>query len=290
VPTVGNVISWDNPYRSFAAWPDVITCWSEETKEDCATMCAHPAGRIRVVGAPQFDAYCSDDFLWPKEKLCSKLGLDPARPIILYATLGQGLPFVDETGTFAAYLEAVDRGLIEQNPQTVLRLHPLSRLPYFESLIDRDDVVVSRFTGYLPGMMWAPSRDEIVLAGNLLAHAAVCVSPGSTMTIEAAIFDTPTVMPAFNPLTGEEYKKFFEIVWLKRHFRRLIEEDLIPVANSTAELVGAINTALHNPAWYRDQRVSLRDTILGPLDGRSTERLAGVVVSAGRIRGGGSGQ
>lgn len=284
IPTVGNVMSWDNPYRPLTAWPDVLACWSEATSQDLAAMCAHPVERIEVVGAPQFDPYFADDFRWSRQELCAKVGLDPSRPIVLFATLGQFRPFMDETGTFAAYLDAVDSGLIENQPQTVLRLHPVSRLPYFEPLINRDDVVVSRFTGYLPGMMWAPSREEVRLAGNLLAHADVCISPGSTMTIEAAIFDTPTIMPAFNPLTGDEYERFFDSIWLQRHFRRLTENGLIPVARGTAELADAVNRAMRDRAWYREQRTALRESILGPLDGRSTERLARVAIEAANTK------
>jgi len=64
-------------------------------------------------------------------------------------------------------------------------------------------------------MRWWPSREEMFLAGNLLRHADVCISPGSTMTIEAAIFDTPTIVPTFNPLISEEYDQFFKKNWLK---------------------------------------------------------------------------
>jgi hypothetical protein len=285
IPTVGNVMSWDNPYRPLTAWPDVLTCWSETTKQELVSMNAHRADSIEVVGAPQFDPYLDEQGRLSRGDFCSRFNLDPSRPIVLFATLGQFRPFMDETGTFGAYLDAVDSGLIENQPQTVLRLHPVSRLAYFESLINRKDVVVSRFTTYLPGMMWAPSRDEVQLAGNLLAHADVCISPGSTMTIEAAIFDTPTVMPAFNPLTGEEYERFFQNIWMKGHFRNLIGQGLIPVAQNPAELAGVVNTALRDRAWYREQRAALRGTILGPLDGRSTERLAGAVVAAAKKTG-----
>lgn len=282
VPTVGNVMSWDNPYRPLVAWPDVLTCWSETTRRELAVMCAHPVDRTCVVGAPQFDPYFAKDFKWSRERLCRELGLDPARPIVLFATLGQFRPFMDETGTFAAYLEALDRGLIHGKPQTVLRLHPMSRSSYFGHLARRRDVVVSRFDGYIPGMMWAPTRDEVILAGNLLFHADACVSPGSTMTIETAIFDTPTLMPAFNPFMPDEYGKFFEKLWMQRHFRWLIEQGLVPVARSLGELADTVNRCMEDRAWYREQRSALRGRLLAPLDGRATIRLAELVSHIGR--------
>lgn len=277
IPTVGNVMSWDNPYRPLMAWPQTLTCWSETTRTELAARCAHPADAITVVGAPQFDPYFGEGSELDREALCRLLGLDPTRPIIVFATLGQFRPFMDETGVFAAYLDALDRLDLPSRPQTVLRLHPLSRLPYFEKLLDGRDVVVSRYSGSLPGMMWAPTRGETVLAGNLLRHADVCVSPGSTMTIEAAIFDTPTIMPTFNPYTGEEYARFFDQVWLQGHFRSLIDDGLIPLARDASELASQLSVALANRAWFRDQRRALRASLLGPLDGASTRRLAGAV-------------
>lgn len=282
IPTVGNVMSWDNPYRPLLARPDVLACWSDRTRGELVRLSGCTADRIRVVGAPQFDPYHAPDFSWSRDELCAAVGLDPQRPFVVFATLGQFRPFMDETGTFAAFLEAVDGGRIRPRPQVVLRLHPLSRLAYYQPYLGRDDVVVSRFTSYLPGMMWAPRRDEVVLAGNLLAHAAVCVSPGSTMTLETALFDTPTVMPAFNPYTGDEYAEFFDAVWLQQHFRWIVEEDLVPVARTTDELAGAVNRGLAERGWYRSERARLKHELVGPTDGRATRRLAELVVEQSR--------
>ncbi len=238
IPTVGNVMSWDNPYRPLQARPDRLGCWSERTRSELVARRAYPESRITAIGCLAFDPYFADDARWSREQLCGRLGLDPTRPVVVFASLGQFRPFMDETGTFAALLDALDRGLVHGRPQVVLRLHPVSRLAYFEPFLGRPDLVVSRFSGYVPGMMWTPRREEVILAGNLLRHADVCVSPGSTMTIETAIFDTPTVMPAFNPFTRKEYGAFFEEIWLRRHFRWIVEEDLVPVAHGLEELRG----------------------------------------------------
>jgi len=286
VPTVGNLASWDNTYRPLKARTDMLTCWSSRSKRELVEYCGYRKSQVEVTGAPAFDPYFGDGGVWTREQLCSRMDLDPARPIILYASLGQFRPFMDETGTFAALLEALDRGTVPGKPQVVLRLHPLSRLVYFHRFLDRPDVTVSRFTGYVPGMMWAPCREEVVLAGNLLRHADVCISPGSTMTIEPAIFDTPTILPVVNPYTQEAYTEFFRQIWLEGHFREIVERDWVPVVRTVEELAGAVGKALCDPSWYRRGRAAIRETILGPLDGRATERIAGAVLRAGSRRSG----
>jgi hypothetical protein len=185
---------------------------------------------------------------------------------------------MDETGTFAALIEALDRGLISGSPQIILRLHPLSRSTYFHSYLQRDDVVLSRFNGYIPGMMWAPTKGEIILAGNLMRHADVCISPGSTMTIEPAIFDTPTILPAMNLFTSDEYNAFFRKIWLERHFKVIVDKHWVPIVSTVEELAAAVNRSLNDPSWYNEGRAAIRDSILGPLDGDATERIAQVVV------------
>jgi hypothetical protein len=127
-------------------------------------------------------------------------------------------------------------------------------------------------------MRWWPSREEMFLAGNMLRHADVCISPGSTMSIETAIFDTPTILPTFNPHISEEYSQFFQKNWLKKHFRFLVEEETIGLANSPTELVDAVRKALADRTWLAEGREKIRRHMLGPLDGRATERLAGVAV------------
>jgi len=284
IPTVGNLASWDNTYRPLKTRPARLTCWSRRNKRELVEYCGYRDDEVEVTGAPAFDPYFDEDATWSREELCSRMGLDPARPIILYASLGQFRPFMDETGTFAALLESIDRGMVPGDPQIVLRLHPLSRLVYFERFLHRPEVIVSRFSGYVPGMMWTPGREEIVLAGNLMRHADVCISPGSTMTIESAIFDTPTILPVVNLFTQDAYTDFFRKIWLEGHFREIVENDWVPVVRTVEDLGSALRRALSDPSWYEKGRQAIKESILGPLDGKATERVAAVVLATATRR------
>lgn len=280
ITTIANVFSWDHPFypQQQRARPDKLTCWSSVVRDNLVTMGGFSPERIEVIGAPIFDPYFDPDGIWTRQQLCDYLELDPSRPILLFATLGQIRIFMDETGTFRAFLEAFDKADLPGPPQIILRLHPISVDHYFDEFHSRKDVVFSRYTRYFPGMRWCPSRDEVFLAGNLLRHADVCISPGSTMTVEAAIFDTPTIIPTFNPSMPEDYEHFFEANWLKKHFRFLMQEDTVVLAKSPEELIAAIRHALNNPSSHKEGRRKIREQLLGPLDGKSTERLADVTV------------
>jgi hypothetical protein len=278
VPSLGNVFSWDHPYFDQRTRPDRLTCWSPMMKEALVARAGFRASQIDAVGAPAFDAYFDPSGIWTRKELCRRLGLDPARPILLYATLGQIRQHWDETGIFRAVLAALDKAELPGPPQVVLRLHPLSVDYYFDEFLSRRDVTVSRYVRSCPGMRWWPSREEMILAGNLLRHADVCISPGSTMAVEPAIFDTPTIVPAFNPAIPEEFDRFFKANWLNQHLRFLADEGRIPVPGNEEELVAALRRALADRESEAEGRKRIRAHVLGPLDGRATERLAGAAL------------
>jgi len=283
IPTIGNVFSWDHPFRPHKSRPDRLTCWSEFMRDQLVKIGGFLPEQVEIIGAPAFDPYGDPSNIRTREDFCETIGLDPARPILLFATMGQMGPYWDETGTFRAFLEAMDHAALPGPPQVVLRLHPVSVDHYFDEFRDRKDLVFSRYSRYCPGMRWWPSRDEIVLAGNLLRHADVCISPGSTMTIEAAIFDTPTIVPTFNPIMSEEYDHHFKQICLSKHFRFLIEENTVCMTDTPEELIQAVRQALSDPGWFAEGRQRIRDYVTGPLDGRATERLAAAAVECAKL-------
>lgn len=285
IPTVGNLFSWDNAYRGLSSRPRRMTCWSETNRRELEELWGFAPDRIQPIGAPFFDAYLAPGAEWTREELCRRIGLDPARPLLLFATLGQFRNELDETNPFAALLRSIDEGRIPGEPQVVLRLHPTSRSAYFSELTRRPDVFVSRYEGYYPGLGWAPDRAEMTLAANLFRHADVVVSPGSTVTLEAAIFDTPIVVPVFNELMPQEYERFFSSTWLEGHLRPLAEDGLLRITRSAEETAREIALALEEPARGRAERAAIRARYLEPLDGRATERFARVILETAEARG-----
>lgn len=274
IPTLGNIFSWDHPYYEQPSRPDRLTCWSPMVKRELIRRSGFEASRVEIIGAPAFDAYLDPANVWSRTELCNRLGFDANRPLLLFATLGQHKKYLDETGSFRALMEEIDAGRIPGRPQVVLRLHPVSNDHYFSEYRSRPDVVFSRYQGYSPGMRWWPSQEEVILAGNLMRHADVCVSPGSTMAVEPAIFDTPIIVPVFNQFQPEAYGRFFGQHWLRKHFQLLVEKQLLPFAFSAVQMREAIGRALADRAWMGEGRRVIRDEVLGPLDGRATERLA----------------
>lgn len=274
IPTLGVVRSWDNVYKGLQSRPQCLAVWNEINRQEVIDLEGYSANTVEIIGSPQFDPYFDTQEIWSRGKLAQIFDLDPNRPIIVFASLGYFFPGFDETCWMDVLLQLLDEGKLPGNPQVICRLHPWSRLEHFQKYAVRPDVRLSYVNRYWPALTWYMNRDDVVLVGNMLRHADVVITPGSTITLEAAIFDRPTIVPIFHPYQPERARKYFNTWVLGKHFGRIERLDLVPIIREKADFVLAIRKALSEPTWYRAQREKLVRDYVHFTDGNSTQRLA----------------
>ena len=278
IPTLGVVRSWDNVHKGIRSRPQRLAVWNEINRQEVIELEGYRPHEAAIIGSPQFDPYFAPDTRWSRATLAAHFNLDPGRPIILFGTLGYFLPGYDETCWMDALLKLIDDGAIHGSPQIICRLHPWSRLEHFQRYACHPDVVLSYVERYWPALTWYLTRDDVVLMANMLAHADVVITPGSTVTLEAAIFNRPTLVPIFHPYQPERAKNYFETWVMGKHFGRIEKLDLVPIIRSQSDFALAINRCLAQPDWYEEQRARLVRDYVHFTDGRSTERLAELAV------------
>lgn len=277
LPTLGILRSWDNLFKGLRIRPDMLAVWNSVNRQEAVDFMKYPSDQVVVLGAAQFDAYFDSQSAWSREKFAASMNLDPARPIITVATLGAFLNLYDETYLVDFLLDVIRDRRIAGNPQLVIRLHPASKVESFSIYHGLPDVHISHMTGYIPTLGWTMTRKDVIFMANLLRHSDVVISPGSTITIETAIFDTPTIVPVFHTYQPELGKIQFDN-HLSKHFKRLKDLDLVPFVNTPDALVSAICKALEYPSWYRTQRKQLVDDYIHFTDGKSVKRLVNLIV------------
>jgi hypothetical protein len=277
IPTLGVVRSWDNVCKGLQIHTDHVAVWNPINRQEVIELERYSGTNIAVLGAPQFDPYFTPQGIWSREKLAAHFHLDPRRPIILYATMGYFAAGLDETCWMEMLLDQIDHGNIAGKPQVICRLHPLSRLEHFRRYANHPDVRLSFVDRYLPTLTWYMTREDVVLVGNIVRHADAVITPGTTITLEAAIFDRPTVVPIFHSYQPEIARAYFQSRMLDRHFRRLEELNLVPIIRSLEDFAPAINRCLRDPKWYQDQRTQLVRDYVHFTDGRSVRRLADLI-------------
>jgi hypothetical protein len=276
IPTVGVLRSWDNLYKGLRIITDTLVVWNDVNREEAVSLMGYKLEQVKVIGGAQFDPYFATDASWTRAKFADYFHLDASRPVIVLATLGAFLHLYDETYLVDWLLSEIENDNIPGKPQVVIRLHPASKLEAFQKYLSHPDVRISSIQGYIPSLGWTMSRADVIAVANLLRHASVVISPGSTITIEAAIFDTPTIVPLFHTYQPELAKKQYDF-HLHNHFKRLRELDLVPFANTPDELLYTVNRALLDKPWYRNQRSQLVTDYIHFTDGRSTERLVELI-------------
>lgn len=80
------LFSWDNLSTKGALHvrPDLMFVWNERQRHEAEALHGYPADRVIAVGAPRFDEFFSLRSAVRREDFFAPLGLDPARPALLY--------------------------------------------------------------------------------------------------------------------------------------------------------------------------------------------------------------
>src|SRR5262249_41794127 len=89
IPTATFIFSWDNLTSQGRIVPpyDHYLVWNNEIREQLLQIYrAVRPEQISVTGTPQFDFHFRPQFHWSREEFCTRVGADPARPIVLYST------------------------------------------------------------------------------------------------------------------------------------------------------------------------------------------------------------
>jgi len=278
IPTVGLVRSWDNIHKGLRTRTDTLAVWNEINHREAIELEDYTTDEIEIVGAPQFDGYFRQ-LPTSREEFMKSMRLDPNRPLILFASLGCFDPDMDETCWMEALLNAIDSEEVKGQPQVICRLHPWSNLGHFQRFANRDYVRFSFADKYYPSLGWTMSSEDVADMASMIRHADVVITPGSTVTIEAAIFDRPTVVPMFHPYQPELAESRFRTWVYSKHFKYLLDQKLVHITYDQSDFVGDINRCFDDPSWFAAERETLRETYVPFQDGRATQRLANLLSS-----------
>jgi CDP-glycerol glycerophosphotransferase (TagB/SpsB family) len=160
----------------------------------------------------------------------------------------------------------------------VLRLHPDDRVGRYLKYRHAPEVILDIPDRYLATLGWTMAADDLERMAALVRAADVMVNFATTVTLEAAIVDTPTLLVAFSPIDPEEMQRYVVGLHFKMHYKDLVDRDLVPVAWNRDQLVGWINRYLDDPALYREQRAAIVREWVQFTDGRSGQRLGDAIL------------
>lgn len=275
IPNVGMTRSWDNfTSKAFLrVHSDILFVQNDHMVREAVRLNSVPKERIRVVGFPQWDHYYDPSWQMTKEEFGEQFGIDPAKKWIVYygGGLAAGLFGLPETGEHVVMLQhAIGRGEIK-DATVVVRPHP--------GPLHRDALhpEARKCPVLLFGKGWDFKENDMKLLMNLVRLSDVVTHMGSTIALEAAIFDRPTILIGFNGFQSDS-----ELPWHHRlstalnntlHYQEIEATGGNWRVSNEKELIEAVNTYLKDPSVHRAERQNLVKTFVGPTDGKSGKRI-----------------
>jgi len=278
IPAALMVLSWDHlstkvvlgrQYSRILVWTDL------QRDEVLASYPWYQQDQLRVVGIPHYDLYFKPN---PSSRTdwCNKHGLDPSKRTLVYYSMPQ-IRHGTQHLIVGAMAEAIAEGSgLPSDLQILIKCHPFDDPTRYAQVCARYPFVRVLPTTLGPGvdpMKWLPDPDEIATSRDCLAFADVTANIYSTVTIEAALFDKPIVHIAFDPVPVPAGRVPCREYYNFTHFKPIVETNASTLAYSQKELHEAVSHALANPAERAAERRTLAARFLGPMDGRSSERV-----------------
>lgn len=267
--TVGYVASWDHTVGKGVIWNglDRYVVQNERMRDDLVRYHDVERGRIAVTGWPQADVFHERRPREAFEAILRRHGLDPALPVVL--VMGNTPTNMPYEGRFFERLVAwwASSGS-ERRYSLLFRPHP------------RDGEWRERFAPALdhPGAaVQEPSHTDLDVLATLLQHADVVVSNAGTILLDALVNDRPAVCVLYDE-GAPEGESWARKSVIGEHYVDVAASGAFHEASSFDEVVADIERSLEAPAELAERRRAVTATVVGPVDGRSAERVVAAIL------------
>lgn len=268
--------TWDNlsSYGFIRVIPDLFLAQSVYISERALEMHDIPQSSVKVIGTPHYDLNFDSSLIESRNEFFKKIGADPSKRLVVYGAVGD-FHFPAESNIADIFESIVNSRQLQCEAQMLYRAHPSYESP-LEKMSAMRHVLPERCVTYLSDSKrsWEMRRSDILHLINVLHHADVLISPGSTMCIDAVAFNKPVIVNVFD---GQDMPYWFSIRrFFERsfHLKALIATGGVHVAHNASELISCLNEALLRPEVNAVGRKKLRSLFIDPYDGKSGARLA----------------
>ena len=256
LPTGHLVASWDNLTNKgrIQIAADATIVWNEVQRNEAIDLHGVQPARIVVTGAQLYDRWFAASGSTGRAAFCQAVGLDPARPILLYAASS---PFVapDETRFVAEWLAALRSSPdpLVRGAQVLLRPHPLHAAQWQGvDFLALGPVIVSPANGAMP-IEEADGQHFL----DSLHHAVAVVGINTSVFLEAAIAGRPCLGVRRAGWTGTQEGTL--------HFRHLLEAGVVELAPNFDVHCARLGAILRGNAGDRTRVRAFVASFLRPL-------------------------
>ncbi len=273
---IGMVRSWDNlnNHGLLAFVPDVFILqndWLYEAGRRFQALSKNLP--IFFIGVPHYDQYVNlDKKIIKKEIFFKQMGLDINKKLIL---LGGGDFYYTEDKLPQTLNNLIENKKIKFPTQILFRPHPSTMFTLEEyNLGNLSNVVLNN--AFSNKKLKFTDEDTLI---NILYYSDIIMNIASTLSIDAAIFDTPAICIGFDDV-GKPQPYWLSVLRLYDsfdHYEKLVATNGVRVSKKVDELAKDINEYLEFPNKDSDGRKKIVETFVGKFDGKSVIRLVDVI-------------
>jgi hypothetical protein len=285
IKTVGMIGAFGtitSPQSSYRLLPDILIVWGEAMKKQAVKYLGARKENLYVSGIPAFDHYITQSRT-NKNSFCKPFSIDPAKRVVLFVSVAAQNP--TEYQVLKKLHSAVLEKKLPHDIVFLVRNHPAYDMvkgnivrgdlePSEHVVFDNAQTFLPHKESYLENM-----RNDMSHLADSLYHSEMVITTASTITIEASLFDKPTIHLGFD---GDMDKPLHESV--ARYYTKEspyyvsgMEEGGVNIARNFEELVTHINRYLENPDLDKDKRRKRMLQQAHQLDGRSGKRVVELI-------------
>lgn len=286
IRTISPVYSWDNLTAKgpFVIPPDQLVVWNEVMKREACHFHGYAPKDVFVGGVPVFDPYVEirKESASPSSRrdFLTRLGLDPAKRLITLTTIPP-VYYGPSHRDLAVMLKGWMASGQLRDVSLLIRPHPMDSTEYRDLV--GPDVVLDSY-GSEPNAdprRWKPTEDNTRHLGRTMAFSDVVINIASTITVDAACFDTPAINIAFDiKPRGDEYAGSVARYYRYTHYRLVVETGAAALVNSPEALLASLSGYLLDSSRDHEGRATLLRKQVGELDGLAWRRTADAILGA----------
>lgn len=272
VKTVGMASNWDHLNKYYIPLhSDILLTQNEPMKKEAVEYHSYLSDEVVVVGFPEMDSQIDKEkHIQPKEAFFAKLGIPSESKLILF--ISGSVYYLDEPIILKKISEWIKENKFGSSIYLMVRPYPQrTEKEKYKDLEGGPHIIFN----------WLSNWDDVEGSSyykNSMYYASVVIAIFSTTAIEAALWDKPILTVGFDGNAQRPYHQSIKRLEDLSHFKHVLETGSVPVARSFEELYEGIKKYLDDSALHREERKKLIDKMCYKIDGKSSERVVGILL------------
>lgn len=265
VETAGVIFSWDNlPKSRMTFRANLWLVWSQWMKDELLKL--YPsinAQQVAITGTPQFDIYHKSSFVWSRDAFNTHFGLPTNKTVICFA--GNEPNFPGNHFYLKDVLESIKKNKMLSNTVVLIRPSPNDFSGKLDSVAaEYPDIAVMarplwKKMGNRDWESYIPLPEDNIILLNLVQHCQCLINMGSTMTLDFAHGNKPSINIAYNHPDCADFD--FAYGYKQQHMKTMDGLDATVFVASRNELPVALQLVIEKPQDYAKDRLKWKRLI-----------------------------